>query len=243
MKISRYEAAGLKCVEVAPENCEDRNLPLVIIMHGRGDWGESYVGFADMISMDNYRFIFPTAPLPLPGAYFEWFRFDQSNLGGNTAGARPVVTALLDDLRQRYQMPANKIVLGGFSQGGMMTLEVGLRYPEKLAGLVALSSFLVANAPFNWLSPGSTQEYYLNDQGDLEAVVNEAGKRKVPIFIGHGTYDSVVPVLAGRATRDLLKQAGALVEYYEFPGDHEISMEELEEINAFLAKVLSTSTL
>ena len=77
MKISRYEAAGLKCIEVAPDDAEGRDLPLVVMMHGRGDWGESYVDIAPAISQKDYRFVFPTAPLPLQGAMFEWFRFDQ----------------------------------------------------------------------------------------------------------------------------------------------------------------------
>lgn len=239
MKQTRFEAAGLKCIEVAPEGAEGRDLPLMICMHGRGDWGESYVDIAPVLSSSEYRFVFPTAPLPLPGALFEWFRFDSPNVGPGAATARVIVMALIDELRQKYNLPASRIVLSGFSQGGMMTLEVGLRYPEKLAGLMCLSGFLVANAPFNWMNPPrSAASFYDQDKGDLKAVLAKVGPTGLPVLIAHGTYDPVVPLLAGRASRDMLQQAGLPVEYYEFQGAHEITMEELSTIRAFLSRVL-----
>ncbi len=236
MKTSRYEAAGLKCIEVAPDNAEGQDLPLVVCLHGRGDWGESYVDLAPAINDHDYRYVFPTAPLPLPGALFEWFRFEQQNLGAVAAKARVQVTALLNELRQRYNTPASRTILGGFSQGGMMTLEVGLRYPEKLGGLFALSSFLIANATFDWTRP-TPQAYYGNDRGDLSTTLAMASTLKIPIFIAHGTFDPVVPLLAGRATRDVLEKAGLPVEYFEFYGAHEINLDELGKLKAFLGRV------
>jgi phospholipase/carboxylesterase len=235
MKISRYEAAGLKCIEVAPVDAEGRDLPLIICMHGRGDWGESYVDIAPFISRDAYRFVFPTAGLTLGEGMFEWFELDQLNLGPGAAEARVQVTALVNELRERYQTPADRVALGGFSQGGMMTLEVGLRYTEKLAGLFPLSCFLVADSPFNWANP-DPRAYYANAKGDLSTVL--AAARPVPIFQAHGIYDPVIPVMAGRATHALLEKAGLAVEYHEFAGMHEISLDELEKLKKFLTRCL-----
>ncbi len=238
MKISRYETAGLKCIEVAPDNAEGRDLPLIVCLHGRGDWGESYVDIAPALSETAYRFVFPTGSLALPGAMFEWFRLEAMNLGPGAAKARVQIMALLDELGRRYNTPASRTILGGFSQGGMMTLDAGLRYPQKLAGLFALSCFMVADAPFNWSNP-TPNGYYGNDRGDLGSTLATAAMLKTPVFLAHGTYDPVVPLMAGRATRDLLQKAGVAVEYYEFPGAHQISMDELAKIKEFLAKNLT----
>lgn len=237
MKITRFEAAGHKCIEVAPDDDAGRDLPLFICLHGRGDWGESYVDLAPAISESDYRFIFPTAPLAVPGAYFEWFRLDASDIAAGAKQARAKVKALVDELLARYETPAERVVLGGFSQGGMMTYEVGLRYPQPLAGLVILSGILLADAPFNFMRPLNPTTYYAQDKGDLKEVLARTAERQTPIFIAHGTYDPVLPVVGGRAANKLLKEAGVPVEYYEFPGQHEISFDELAEIKTFLEKV------
>lgn len=238
MKLSRYDAAGLKCIEVAPDDAASRDLPLVVMMHGRGDWGESYVDIAPAISQRDYRFVFPTGPLPLPGALYEWFRFDQQSIAAGAAKVRVQISAMLDEVRQKYQTPAARTFLSGFSQGGMMTLDTGLRYPEKLAGLLCLSGFLIADAPFNWSMP-SPQAYYGNDRGDLQATLTAATALQIPTFLAHGSYDPVVPIQAGRATREVLQKAGLPVEYYEFPGQHEITLDELGEVKDFLKRQLA----
>jgi len=242
MKINRFEVTGIKCIEVAPEN-PDADLALVIGLHGRGDWGESYLDIAPMISETAYRYIFPTAPLALPGALFEWFRFDNGNLGQETAKARQILFKLLANLAERYKTPASRTFLWGFSQGSMMTLDAGLRYRDgqgqRLAGLGALSGFLVADSPFsqsNFMIPG---RYFNQDQGDLKEVVAEAVADQIPVFMGHGTYDPVVPVQAGRVSRDYLQAAGLKLEYYEFAGAHQLILPEIEALRDFIAKSLS----
>ena len=120
----------------------------------------------------------------------------------------------------------------------MLTFEVGLRYPEKLAGLAVLSGMLLADVPLS-NQPTRFTNYYEQDQGDLKAALAETATRQTPIFIAHGTYDAVIPVVAGRTANQVLKEAGANVEYYEFPGQHEISLEELEKLQTFLKKVIS----
>lgn len=173
MKITRFEAAGFKCIEVAPDDAAGRDLPLFICLHGRGDWGESYVDLAPAISESDYRFIFPTAALAVPGAYFEWFRLDSRDIAPGARQAREKVMTLVDELLARYKTPAEQVVLGGFSQGGMMTYEVGLRYPQPLAGLVILSGILLADASFNFMQPLNPKTYYTQDRGDLKEVLTK----------------------------------------------------------------------
>ena len=241
MKTIRFEAAGFKCLEVSPSGAENRALPLVIFMHGRGDWGESYVDIPPAISATDYRYVFPTASLPIPGALFEWFRLDgEDNLKPGAATAGKAVSQLLDELQQRYQTPPEQIVLGGFSQGGMMTLEVGLQYPQKLAGLFLLSSFLIADADYDWQGPAEPEKYYGQDSS-LEDLITTAHERgQGPIFLAHGSHDAVIPIEAGKATRDILRENGLEVDYYEFEGGHELQLAELQELSTFLAKVLLT---
>jgi predicted esterase len=190
MKIERFEAAGLKCIEVVPEQVTG-DLPLIIGLHGRGDWGESYVDIGPMISETDYRYIFPTGPLPLEGALYEWFRLESYEIAREAAQARQLIFKLLNELSTKYNSPAPRTFLFGFSQGGMMTLEAGLRYRDSqgkpLAGLASLSGLLIADAPFNqnvMLSPAS---YYGADRGDLKKTLEEAAAAQIPVFIGHGS--------------------------------------------------------
>jgi phospholipase/carboxylesterase len=239
MIINRFEAASLKCIEVAPDNAEGRDLPLFICLHGRGDWGESYIDLAGAISQSDYRYILPTGPLALEDALFEWFRLESGDITPGARAARATVTNLVTELLARFHTPPGRTVLGGFSQGGMMTFEAGLRYPENLAGLVVLSGMLLADRPFSFLNPPAPAVYFGQVLESLKDVLAEVARRQTPVFIGHGAYDPVVPVAAGRSAAQLLKQAGVPVEYYEFPGQHEITIDELQKVKAFLQRVTS----
>ena len=115
---------------------------------------------------------------------------------------------------------ARKIVLAGFSQGGAITLHCGLRYPQQLAGLVALSS-------------------YLPLPGRFTAEVNNTSARSVPVLMMHGDYDPVIPVQAGLQSRELLDQSGFNVEWHSYPMQHSVCLEEIQLIGRWLEKVLS----
>jgi phospholipase/carboxylesterase len=225
MQIERYEAAGIKCVAVVPDQPGD--YPLVVLLHGWGDWGESYIDIGEMLCEEKYRFVFPTGPEEVPGAMNGWFMLDPSfrNFAKRAAKARPMFNKLMDALLEHYQTPASRTVIGGFSQGGMMTLEAGLRYKsktgERVAALIALSSLLPAD-----------DEATLPE---LNQAIAELAQAKTPVFVAHGVYDQVIPVQAGRVSQQILNEAGVPVEYFEFPGYHEMSMDELKQIKNFLS--------
>jgi len=116
-------------------------------------------------------------------------------------------------------IPADKIVLAGFSQGCAMTLQTGLRYPQKLAGLMCLSGYLPLN--------------------DKIAAERHAANQHTPIFQAHGRADSVVLVNRAEMSRDLLQQLGYSVEWHEYMMQHSVCAEEVADIGNWLRRVLA----
>jgi phospholipase/carboxylesterase len=117
---------------------------------------------------------------------------------------------------------ADKVVLAGFSQGGAIALQTGLRYRQKLAGIMALSTYLPLAESF--------------------AAEATADNRKTPIFMAHGTQDPVVAYPMGARSKDVLLQHGYEVEWHEYPMPHSVCLEEIRDIAAWLKRVLAIST-
>jgi phospholipase/carboxylesterase len=128
------------------------------------------------------------------------------------------VEALIAREKQRG-VPASRLVLAGFSQGGAMALQTGLRHPERLAGIMALSCFLP-----------------LADQVASEAAT---ASRDVPIFLAHGTHDPVIPLARARSAHEVLAGLGYGVEWHEYPMPHAVCPEELADLGAWLGRVLA----
>jgi phospholipase/carboxylesterase len=208
----------------------DHPTATVIVLHGLGADGNDFVPFVeelDLTSVGPVRFLFPhapTMPVTINGGHVmrAWYDILGANLAQreDEAGLRrsmDEVRALIDTERQRGIASA-RIVLAGFSQGCAMTLLTGLRYPERLAGLVGMSG-------------------YLPLAGTLEAERSRANA-DVPIFLAHGRSDPVVPYAAGVATRDALRTMGYPVEWHEYPMQHSVCMEEIVDLNRWLLRVL-----
>ena len=203
----------------------------VVVLHGLGADGYDFVPIVkelETLGVPPARFVFPhapTMPVTLNGGYVmrAWYdilgtdlvrREDEAGLRSSQAA----IEALLGREMARGIAPG-RIVLAGFSQGGAVTLQAGLRQPEPLAGLVVLSSYL----------PLAAQA----------AAERHDGSRSVPIFMAHGTQDPVVPLARGTAARDQLQQLGYAVEWHEYPMPHSVCAEEVEAIAAFLRRVLA----
>jgi phospholipase/carboxylesterase len=127
------------------------------------------------------------------------------------------VNALLEREHQ-LGVPWRRIVLAGFSQGGAVALFAALRHPERLAGVVALSTYLVV-------------------EESLDAERSEAN-RDVPILQAHGSLDPMVPMARGEAAYRALQQRGYPVEFHDYPMGHSVCIEEIGAVSAFLARVL-----
>ncbi|MCA3214477.1 MAG: alpha/beta hydrolase [Betaproteobacteria bacterium] len=203
----------------------------VVVLHGLGADGYDFVPIVkelETLGVPPARFVFPhapTMPVTINGGYVmrAWYdilgtdlvrREDEAGLRSSQAA----IEALLEREMARGIAPG-RIVLAGFSQGGAVTLQVGLRQTEPLAGLVVLSSYL----------PLAAQA----------AAERHEGSRSVPIFMAHGTQDPVVPLARGTAARDQLQQLGYAVEWHEYPMPHSVCAEEVEAIAAFLRRVLA----
>ena len=198
----------------------------VIWLHGLGADGHDFepiVPFLGLPPDTSVRFIFPHAlmrPVTVNGgavmrAWYDIIEISTSK-GQDEPGIRHSagkVRALIDFEVSRG-IPASRIILAGFSQGGAMALHVALRYPEKLAGIMALSAYL--------LFP--------------ERLQSEASKAnsRTPVFIGHGTQDPVVPFPLGQAVRSVLQAGSWPVEWHSYPIPHSVSQPEIADIGGWM---------
>ena len=221
----------LPCIET--ETAPDPRAS-VIWLHGLGADGNDFVPIVPELRVPGslpVRFIFPHAPVR-PVTINNGFRMrawydisaadlnNRADIAGVQQSARQVA-ALMDREKQRGILPT-RIVLAGFSQGGAIALYAGLRYPERLAGIIALSTYLVA-------------------ADGLAAEASEAN-RGTPIFMGHGMADPVVRFEWGEASRQALVAAGHSVEWHTYRMEHSVCIEEINAVSAWLQRVLASAS-
>jgi phospholipase/carboxylesterase len=192
----------------------DAELPMVLMLHGRGADMHDLADLAPMLTdKGSVRFVFANAPRPFeayPGMTFGWTWFDGwPPEQPSVAASREVLLKFIGEITQRYK--TSKLILAGFSQGAMMSLDVGLR--SDAAGIIAMSGGL-----------------YEPDLPELKSR---------PIFIAHGTLDDVVPVSYARRARLVLEEHGFDVDYHEYPMGHQVAMEEMEDVRAFIARCVA----
>ncbi|MCP5420236.1 MAG: alpha/beta hydrolase fold domain-containing protein [Gammaproteobacteria bacterium] len=205
----------------------------IIWLHGLGADAHDFEPIVPYLKVPEelgLRFVFPNAPIrpvTVNGgmAMRAWYdilgmdipRVEDPN-GVHDSEQR--LLALIEREKERG-VPADHIVLAGFSQGGAIALYTGLRYPERLAGLLALSCYIPLAAT-------------LADE-------RHAANQDAPIFLAHGRYDEVIPIDYGRATGEQLEKLGYQPQRYEYPMGHEVNMEEIQAIGAWLRQVLSAA--
>ncbi len=200
----------------------------VIWMHGLGADGWDFVPIVRELDLEEVplRFIFPHAPVrPVTinngHEMRAWYDIAQSDIARvpDEAGIRDSqrsIEALIDRERGRG-VEATHIILAGFSQGGVIALQAGLRYRERLGGIIALSTYLA-----------------LEDSLDREAA---PANRTTPILMAHGTQDPVVPLQLGEQAQRALTSRGYKVDWNTYPMPHAVCAEEVEMIGDFLARV------
>lgn len=219
----------LDCVVLEPGRPADA---AVIWLHGLGASGHDFPPVVAELGLPEdhaVRFVFPHAPqipvtinggMVMP-AWYDILNMDFDQRRVDEDGVR-ASAARLEDLvaRERERgIPAARTVLAGFSQGGAIALHAGLRHPERLAGVLALSTYLAVD-------------------GDAEDE-RAASNLDVPILQCHGSQDPMVPMTKGEAARDRLRELGYEVEWEDYPMQHQVCMEEIERIGAWLRRVLS----
>jgi len=201
----------------------------VIWLHGLGADGNDFVPVVKQMKLPRLgiRFVFPHAPMrpvTINGGFVmrAWYDIAYQELAfkEDERGLRES-QRLVEDMIARENkrgIPSSRIVLAGFSQGGVLTLQVGLRQAKRLAGLMALSAYLP-------MSP-------------MIEIERNAASASVPIFMGHGIADNIVPLVLGTMSRDTLSKLGSEVEWHQYPMPHSVCAEELADISAWLKRVL-----
>ena len=196
--------------------------PLLLLLHGVGSNEEDLFALAPYLD-ERFLIVSARAPVALDYGGYGWFRIDFTPRGmvADVEQAREslrVLPRFVDELVEAYGADAGRVYLAGFSQGAMMSLALMLTRPEKVAGVAAMSGRLPAQA--------------LEREPDREAL---AGK---PVLVTHGLYDQVLPVESGREVRDYLARLPVGLTYREYPMAHEVSMESLRDVTAWLTKAL-----
>lgn len=198
----------------------------VIWLHGLGADGHDFAPIVPELNIPNTRFIFPHAPhqpITMNNGYEMRAWYDLYGLTLQTkqdeAGMRAMQQEIesLIEVEIKQGIPANKIVLAGFSQGGAMAFFTGLRYPKRLAGILALSTYVSLK----------------------EKLADEAHKanKDTPIFMAHGSFDSIITLDTCLISRRLLEDLDYQVEWHEYPMPHSVCSEEIEDIARFLKQV------
>jgi phospholipase/carboxylesterase len=202
----------------------------VIWLHGLGADGHDFEPIVPELDLPNalaVRFVFPHAPMQavtinggaVMRAWYDVYALEGQRREDET-GVR-ASQATVEELIAREKargVPAARLVLAGFSQGGAIALQTGLRHGERLAGIMALSTYLpVASTLAAEASPAN---------------------RATTIFMAHGLDDPLIPIERATMSRRQLEAAGYAVEWHEYPMGHAVCMEEIADVSAWLQRVL-----
>jgi phospholipase/carboxylesterase len=211
--------------DVHPQYC-------IIWLHGLGADGHDFAPIARELALSiPVRFIFPHAPqipVTLNGGYImrAWYDIYSLTRGGpqDDAGIRRSQAEIEALIEQQIALgiPAAHIMLAGFSQGGAIALHTALRYPQQLAGVMALSTYLPVSATLD---------------GE-----QTAANMTIPIFMAHGSFDGVIPLDNGSASSLALQKRGYNVEWHEYAMSHSVCSDEIADIRQFITQVFGHNT-
>jgi phospholipase/carboxylesterase len=198
--------------------------PLLLLLHGVGSNEADLFGLAPYLDA-RFLVVSARAPVVLGPGSFGWFRIDFTPEGvvvdvAQAKRSLEMLPGFIDELTETYGADARRTYLAGFSQGAMMSLALMLTRPERLAGVVAMSGRLPRQAV-----PAET------DRDALD---------KMPVLITHGVHDPLLPVEEARAEREYLEKLPVELTYREYPMGHEVSMDSLRDVSAWLTRTLDS---
>lgn len=203
----------------------------VIWLHGLGDSGNGFAPIVPELKIPEelaVRFVFPHAPNRpvtvnngmLMRAWYDIVSMDFNNRADSKGVEESsALVAQLIEQEIKNGIPANKIVLAGFSQGGVIALNLGTRFEKPLAGIMSMSSYM----------------------SEPEKLSNEAhsANKATPIFVAHGTQDEVVPIFMGNTAFKVLQSNGYQATWHEYPMQHNVCPQQLADISAWLQQKLA----
>ncbi|MES2932343.1 MAG: alpha/beta hydrolase [Pseudomonadota bacterium] len=203
----------------------------IIWMHGLGADGADFVPIVrelNLAACPPIRFVFPhapTMPVTVNGGYVmrAWYDILGADIAkredeGGLRTSQAAIELLIEREKSRG-IASSKIILAGFSQGCAMALQTGLRYSEKLAGLLCLSGYVPLH--------------------DVVSAECHSANRNTPIFLAHGRADPVIPITRAEQSRDLLQALSYPVEWHEYMMQHSVCQEEIDDIGQWLGKILA----
>ncbi len=199
----------------------------VIWMHGLGADGYDFASIVPALQLPDtpgIRFVFPHAPMmPITcnngyvmRAWYDIIRFDDINRHADEAGIQDSLTAIRALIARENErgIPCERIIIAGFSQGGAMAYTVGLTHPQKLAGIIALSTYIPSLA--------------------LLASQQSAANCQTPVFAAHGDFDPVVPIQLGDLAKNHVASLGNPLEWHPYPIQHGVSDAEILAIGQWI---------
>lgn len=205
----------------------------VIWLHGLGADGHDFEPIVPELDLGEHadiRFVFPHAPIrpvtinagiPMR-AWYDVLSLERSG-PQDEAGVRESSVNLVQLIERENDrgVDCNRIVLAGFSQGGAIAMHTAMRFSERLAGLMALSSWMPLESTIN------------------EEVAQEPGSqpRDLPILMAHGSFDPMLPISAGQHAREIMQNVGFKVQWHEYPMAHAVCAEEIAEIRRWLLQI------
>lgn len=222
------ETSTPQCIEINPSKTA---VGSVIWLHGLGADGSDFVPLVPELKLPAslpIRFIFPNAPmLPVTvnNGYVMPAWFDIYGMGMDQKIDQAGILKSADYLESLIKkeeergIPANKIVLAGFSQGAVIAMTAGLRYPKHLGGVLALSGYLPLT--------------------DKILAESSPANRTTPFFIAHGTSDTVVPYFLGQHTYNVLQKNNYPASFHSYPMAHSVCGEEIVDISEWLKKIFN----
>lgn len=219
--------ALLPFVEVNPDKPADA---VVIWLHGLGDSGNGFAPIVQQLGLPDsmaVRFVFPHAPI-IPVTINSgmemraWYDIkslsfeDRADMEGVQRSAKQVEQLLQKEIDNG--VPAERIILAGFSQGGVITYYLSLRLQQKLAGILTLSTYMC------------DKDQSRSDWSDVN--------KDTPIFASHGAYDEMVPIALGKSAHMNLEEAGYNATWQQYPMQHNVHMSQIEDISKWLQERL-----
>lgn len=190
---------------------EKKGSRLMLVLHGLGDSVEGYRWWPEAMNLPWLNYLLVNAPDPYYGG-FAWYELE--NAAPGVERSAKLLFQLLDNLAAKG-FPPEQIVFSGFSQGCLLSIEIGLRYPHRFAGIVGISGYTLApEVLVHELSPAATGQRFL---------------------LTHGTHDPLLPIEHVRPQIDILRRAGLQIEWREFVKEHTIAGEkEMSVIREFV---------
>jgi len=214
--------ALLECIEVETGPNPKSS---VIWLHGLGADGHDFEPIVPELDLppSPIRFVFPNAPVRpvtinggmVMRAWYDAYGDGRQDEAGIMA-AQAQIEALIAREKTRGT-PASRLVLAGFSQGGAIAFQTALRHPERIAGIMALSTYL--------------------PMADKLKVQASAMNRDVPIFMAHGAYDPMIPIDRAKESKTVLESLGYKTEWHEYRMDHSVNAEEITDIGKWLREI------